>query len=73
MFLVRHVPGENTTYEGEHAMKIVLPTQKIRDKGIVKFGGGNIQDLRISLPPKSVADKGVVKFGGGNIQDMRTA
>jgi len=54
-------------------MKSSLPTSNVADTGAVKFGGGNIQDMRVSLPPKSVADKGVVKFGGGNIQDMRSA
>jgi hypothetical protein len=52
-------------------MKIDLPTPKIADKGAVKLGSGNIQDMRVSLAPKNVADKGTVKLGSGNIQDMR--
>jgi hypothetical protein len=52
-------------------MKIDLPTPKIADKGTVRLGAGNIQDLRVTLPPKSIADKGTVKLGAGNIQDMR--
>lgn len=57
-------------------MNVQLPKPEIQDKGSVKLGMGNINDLRpvkVALPPKDVADKGSVRLGMGNINDLRAA
>jgi len=49
-------------------MKIQLPKPEIQDRGSVRLGMGNVNDLRpgplkITLPPKDVADRGAVRLG----------
>ena len=59
-------------------MKISLPKPEVQDRGSVKLGMGNINDVRpapvkVALPPKAVVDKGAVRLGMGDINDLRVA
>jgi hypothetical protein len=60
-------------------MKVALPTAEIIDRGNVKLGTGDIQDMRVNqdvkvkvaLPTAKIIDHGNVKLGTGDAQDKR--
>ena len=56
-------------------MRVSLPTAKIIDRGNVKLGTGDAQDMKtikVSLPAAKIVDRGNVKLGAGDAQDMRS-
>jgi hypothetical protein len=56
-------------------MTVKLPTAKIIDRGNVKLGASDAQDMktvRVTLPSANIVDRGNVKLGTGDAQDMRS-